>query len=197
MSARTIAHTPTLTHTNRAAYTMGKLNDQTVKMLLDSGASCSVVLASYACQSKIKPITSTKLLNADGRHIIPRGTITMTVTLGDFSTEQSFIVVEHLSTPVILGCDYLTDNGFVLHFKQGTFHRAENPDMKLQLMPAEAIPCHVVTVDDDCPQAIPTKCQDCSSADMPSDVHPDLAPVLEDFRALFHSRLVKLMLLST
>ena len=38
----------------------------------------------------------------------------MTVILGDFSAEQSFIVVEHLSTPVILGCDYLTDNGFVL-----------------------------------------------------------------------------------
>ena len=67
--------------------------------------------------------------------------------------------------------------------------------MKLQLMPAEAILCHVVTVDDDCPQAIPTRCQDCSSADMPSDVHPDLAPVLEDFKALFSRQIV--MLLST
>ena len=41
----------------------------------------------------------------------------MRVTLGDFSVKESFIVVEHLLTPVILGCDYLTDNGFVLHFK--------------------------------------------------------------------------------
>ena len=139
VSARTIAHTPTLTHINRAAYAVGKLN-KTVTMLLDSGASCSVVLTSYACQSKIKPITYTKLLNADGRHIIPRGTTTMTVTLGDFSAEQSFIAVENLSTPVILGYDYLTDNGFVLHFKLGTFHRAETPNQKLKLLPAEVIP---------------------------------------------------------
>ena len=185
---------PTLTHTNRAAYTIGKLNNKTVKMLLDSGASCSVVLADYACQSEIKPMPSTKLVNADGRNISPLGSITMSVTLGDFSVKQSFIVVEHLSTPVILGCDYLTDNGFVLHFKQGVFHRADNPDQKLQLLPAEAaIPCYLVSIDDDCPQAIPTKCQDYGSAriDMPSDIHPSLAPVLDEFKALFSQQLGK------
>ena len=120
----------------------------------------------------------------------------MTVTLGDFSVEQSFIVVENLSTPVILGCDYLTDNGFVLHFKLGTCHRAETPNQKLKLLPAEAIPCHLITVDDDCPQAIPTRCQDHSPADMPSDVHPNLIPVL-DLKPSSHNKLVKLMLLST
>ena len=182
---------PTLTHTNRAAYTIGKLNNKTVKMLLDSGASCSVVLADYACQSEIKPMPSTKLVNADGRNISPLGSITTSVTLGDFSVKQSFIVVEHLSTPVILGCDYLTDNGFVLHFKQGVFHRTDNPDQKLQL--EAAIPCYLVSIDDDCPQAIPTKCQDYGSAriDMPSDIHPSLAPVLDEFKALFSQQLGK------
>ena len=81
----------------------------------------------------------------------------MTVTLGDFSVEQFFIVVEKLSTPVILGCNYLTDNGFVLHFKLGTFHRAETPNQKLKLLPAEAIPCHLITVDNDCPQQAHTQ----------------------------------------
>ena len=105
----------------------------------------------------------------------------MTVALGDFSVKQSFLVVEHLSTPVILGCDYLTTNGFILNFKQGTFHRAENPMQKLQLLPAVSTLCHLITMDDDCPQAIPTICRDHSSTteDMPSDVHPSLTPVLE------------------
>ena len=115
----------------------------------------------------------------------------MTVTLGDFSVKQSFIVVEHLSTPVVLGCDFLTNNGIVLHFKHGTFHRAEDPDQRLQLLPAEAIPCHLITVDDDCPQAIPTKCRDYdpNTVDMPSDVHPSLKPVLEEFKDLFSQQL--------
>ena len=95
-------------------------------------------LLSACKKSEIRPITTTKLVNADGRSIIPHGAITMTVTLGDFSAKQSFLVLDHLSTPVILGCDYLTTNGFIFNFKQDTFHRAENPTQMLQLLPAES-----------------------------------------------------------
>lgn len=154
---------PILTHTNRATYTNGKVNNKAIIILyLDSGASCSVILADYTCKSEIKPITTTKLVNADGRNIISHGAINMTVTSGDFSVEQSFLVVEHLSTPVTLGCDYLTTNGFIiiLNFKQGTFHRAENPMQRLQLLLAEFTSCHLITMDDDYPQAIPTTCND-------------------------------------
>ena len=141
VNARTLAHMPTLTHTNRAAYTVVKLSNKTIRMFLDSGASCSVVCADYGNQSEIKPVTATKLINADGRNIISHGTTTMAVTLGDFSVKQvkqPFIVVEHLSTPVILGCDYLANNDFALDFQQGTFHRVENPEQMLQLLPAES-----------------------------------------------------------
>ena len=89
-----------------------------------------------------------------------------------------------MSTPVILGCDFLTNNGIVLHFKHGTFHRA---DQKLQLLPAEAIPCHLITVDDDCPQAIPN--YNPNTVDMPSDVHPSLKPALEEFNDLLSQQL--------
>ena len=184
---------PTLAHTNRAAYTDGKVNNKTIRILLDSGASCSVIRADHARKSEIRPITTTKLVNADGRNIIPHGTTTMTVTLGDFSAKQFFLVVDHLLTPVILGCDYLTTNGFILNFKQGTFHRAENLIQMLQLLPAESISCHLITMDDDCPQAIPTTCKGHSSttADMPSEVHPSLTPVLQEFKELFSQQLGK------
>jgi len=146
MKAQTIAHVPTLTHANQAAYTVGKLNNVPVRILLDSGASCSVLCAEQTCKSDIKPITSTKLVNANGWDITPCGTTTMTVTLGGFSMEHPFVVVEHLSTPVILGCDYLTNNGFVLNFKQKTFYRAEYPDQPLKLWPAKSASCHVITI---------------------------------------------------
>ena len=81
----TLCRMPTLTHTNRAAYTVEKVNNKTIRILLDSGTSCSVILADYARKSEIKPITATKLVDADGRNIIPHEAITMTVTLGDFS----------------------------------------------------------------------------------------------------------------
>ena len=117
----------------------------------------------------------------------------MTVTLGDFSAKQSFLVLDHLSTPVILGCDYLTTNGFILNFQQGTFYRAENPTQMLQLLPAESTSCHLIAMDDDCPQAIPTTCKSHSSttADMPSEVHPSLTPVLQEFKELFSQQLGK------
>ena len=48
-------------------------------------------------------------------------------------------------------------------------------------------------MDDDCPQAIPTTCKGHSSttADMPSEVHPSLTPVLQEFKGLFSQQLGK------
>jgi len=78
--------------------------------------------------------------------------------------------VEHLSTPVILGYDYLVNNGFVLNFKQGIFHKEEYPSQVLQLQPAESTLCHMINIDDDCPQTIPIRCNPSpTTQDMPSD----------------------------
>jgi len=101
--------------------------------------------------------------------------------------------MENLSIPVILGCDYLVNNGFVLNFKQGIFHRAEYPSQVLQLQPAESTSCQMITIGDDCPQAILTRCKDPSPTkeDTPSDVHSNLIPVLE-FKEFFHDSYVRM-----
>lgn len=160
-------------------------------MLLDSGASRSVVPC--VPDQYIEPIQSTKLVNADGRDITPYGSATMTVGLGQFSTSHKFVVVNHLSTPVILGCDFLFNHGYVLDFDQCTFYQTEDPHEVLQLQSAKTSPCNMITLDDECPQAIPVACKHTSSPtiDMPADVHPALMFVLQEFKSLFSMELGK------
>ena len=126
-------------------------------MLLDSGASCSVISRAHIYHMLISPTHTMRLVNADGRDITPCGVATVTVCLGKFSARHMFVVVDHLSTPVLLGCDFLMSHGYVLDFEQCTFHRAQNPEEVLQLFPTQAIshPLHTITMDDDCPQAVP------------------------------------------
>ena len=54
-----------------------------------------------------------KLVNADGTSFKPLGTSLMTVTLGEVSADHSFLVVDQLSIPVILGCDFMSQHGLV------------------------------------------------------------------------------------
>ena len=117
---------------------------------------------------------TTKLVNADGRNIF-HGATTVILTLGDFFVKQSFLVVENLLTLVMLACDYLTTNGYILNCKQETFHRAENP---IQLIAAESLSWYLNTMNDDSPIAIPTKCKDYRSTveKMLCHVHLNLIP---------------------
>ena len=124
-------------------------------------------------------------------NITPCGITNVTVTLGPFSTENSFNVVDHLSVPTILGCDFLREHGFVLDFKSNTFHRADSPDQALPLELTEMKSCGAVTIGDDCPQAIPVRCADknCIQFVMPTDVHPELESVIQEFEELFSKQL--------
>ena len=78
---------PSLTHnkhTNRAAHTEGSLNNHMTLIMLNSRASCSVVSQSLVKHTHIEPIHKTRLVNADGRDIIPCGVASMTISLGSF-----------------------------------------------------------------------------------------------------------------
>jgi len=171
VSAHTVMHTPctnthvrivpTLTHnTNRVAHIRDMVNNRNTLMLLHSGASCSVISRPHATHAHVAPVHTTRLVNADGRDIAPCGVAAMTISPGKFSTAHTFVVVDHLSTPVILGCDFLMNHGYVLDFKRCTFHRAQTPEDVLQLLPTRTTqPPHTITMNDECPEAIPTPCK--------------------------------------
>ena len=111
--------------------------------------------------------------------------------LGSFSTEHPFIVVDHLSVPAILGCDFLREHGFVLNFESGTYYRAESPSQTLPLCVTEQRSCSTMTIDEDYPQAIPVKSdsKDQIQLEMPTDVHPELRSVVQEFEGLFSKQL--------
>ena len=115
----------------RAAYTKGKLDNQHVYLLLDSGASCSVVDKDFVTADGLEPMGLMKLTNADGRGLTAIGQTTVKVTLHDLTTSHTFVVAEHLSAPAILGCDFLTRHGLVLDLGRGTFNGRDHPQRKV------------------------------------------------------------------
>ena len=69
----------------------------------------------------VNPLHKVRLVNADGHDVIPLGTTTMKVSLGNLETNQDFAVVDNLSAAAILGCDFLKREGIVIDFQRSIF----------------------------------------------------------------------------
>ena len=103
--------------------------------------------------------------------------------------QQGFTIVEHLSAPVILGCDFLTKHGFLLNFASGTFHAQNTSSLKGELSdPKPSKSCNMLVFDDELPQAVPCR-KEGIELDMSKEFHPSLQPVLMEHKDLFKSEL--------
>ena len=174
---------------SKAAYTVGSVGNQNLDVLLDSGASFSVICKEYAPSKDVEPLISMKLVNADGSDLAPLGTLVLEGKVGDIQSNHPFIVVDHLSVPVILGCDFLTKHGVVVDFAHCTFSCFRKPKVNGKLMLSRTNSCMLV-IDSDLPQAIPSKANvPEKDADLPTDYHPSLESVLQEHRAIFRSQL--------
>jgi len=87
----------------KGAYKRGSVNNHDMDILLDLGAPCSVILKDFFRSQVMKLATPIKPINVDGRNILPVGTATLKVCLGEFEANQQFIVVDNLSAPAIIG----------------------------------------------------------------------------------------------
>ena len=159
-------------------------------MLLDSGASCSVVCKDYVSPEDVEPMGTVRLVNADGRGLTSVGLTTMRVGLPSLITHQTFVVAECLSAPAILGCDFLTRHGLIIDFEKGTF-RCREPLAKEGRLRLNATNSCMLVLDEDCPQAMPFKDSTAGQIkfDMPKDSHPALDPVLKEHEQLFKTQL--------
>ena len=58
-------------------------------------------------------------IGANGSPLDVVGQITMSVSIGDFTCEQVFIVVSALTVDCLLGADYLVAHGVIINYKHG------------------------------------------------------------------------------
>ena len=160
-----------------------------MQILLDSGASCSAISKQHVKIDQVLPGQCTKLVNTDGRALQPLGKSPMTVSLGEFSANHTFIVVEQLSVPVILGCDFLSQYGLILDIQGGTVYQSGSPDFRLKLDTYTANMCGPLVMDDELPQAMPCRSTDPCQRDLPSNVHPALTQLVNEYSMLFSQQI--------
>ena len=178
----TTQHIPAITHHTlnvvRLAYTIGKVNRQVMQILIDSGASCSAISKRHVKIDQVLPEQCTKLVNTDGRVFQPLGKSPMTVSLGEFSANHTFVVVKQLSVPVILGSDFISQYGLILDIQGGSVYQSGSPDFRLKLDTYTANICDPLVMDNELPQAIPCRSTDPCQLDLPYNVHPALTQIV-------------------
>ena len=81
---------------------------------------------------QLQPIEGIQLINADGRSVLPSGTAKANVCLGTLYTSHSFMVLNEMSSTVILGCDFLMKYNLVIDFSQGIAYSSKTPTLQLR-----------------------------------------------------------------
>ena len=191
VNAQPLEIIPTLCEavTSKAAYTLGTIDNQILPLLMDSGASCSVIQKDHMSPGKIKPAAPIKLMNANGSGVSPIGNVEIQVKLGGMETSQAFVVVDKLSAPAILGCDFLKRFHVFIDFGDSSFGSRKFPDLKGQLLLRQVHLCNLV-LDNEYPQAIPHRTETSESElDMPTDYHPSLESTIKKHSSVFRKKL--------
>ena len=128
-------------------------------------------------------------MNVDGSDVSPIGTIEMKVKLGGMETSQALVVVDKLSTPAILGCNFLKRFHVFINFGRSTFGSSKFPDLKDQLLLGQ-VHLYNLMLDSEYPQAIPHRTETSESElDMPTDYHPSLESTIKQHSSIFHKKL--------
>ena len=88
---------PTLLPSNKLHTSLERLERMTA-ILLDSGASCSVLSSEHIFLPHLQQEHKIRQINADGWALSSMGITETDVVLGDFQTTHTFVIVDSLST---------------------------------------------------------------------------------------------------
>ena len=190
-----------------ATTVQGRVGDKEVEVMLDSGASISLVQKDTATRlSRSQPVSeaSVHVVSATGETIPVLGRVTLPVQVGPIEVEHSLVVVQSLITPVIIGINFLQAYGLILDFTTTPVHVTTQPvpDSSLKgsdqrvlyaMRKTKARVCAIQETDglleeaiDEC--AIPTFGES-SQYDMPSCTTARFSSVLDEYRELFSETL--------
>lgn len=108
---RRTAHTPSTT-----ANLSISLDGTDVTALVDTGADYSILSGNFAATLKkvTTPWMGPQIRTAGGHLVTPTGTCTSRVAVQGATYLATFVILEHCSRDVILGMDFLTENGAVI-----------------------------------------------------------------------------------
>ena len=100
----------------------GKLGEVAVEFMLDSGSSVSLIqydlLKSVKNVTRVNMVKALQLMTASGDSLPILQHVKALVQLGELNIFHEFVVVNSLVTPIILGVDFLQENGLTLDFSQ-------------------------------------------------------------------------------
>ena len=121
---------------NKAATTAGSIGGVEVEVMLDSGSSVSLVRHEVLSRfPRMQPCSSgagdIKLVTASGEPLQVLDHVQASIKIGDLELPHNFVVVESLVSPVIMGIDFLHNNGLVLDFTNlpVTVHTSTQPQL--------------------------------------------------------------------
>ena len=106
---------------NKILHIPGSIGSSPVTFLLDSGAAISVIRLDTLDTHVRNQITDAGLMAPIGANSSPLdviGQITLPVNIGNFQSDQVFIVMRTLTVDCLLGADYLVAHEVVINYKQ-------------------------------------------------------------------------------
>jgi len=107
-------------------YVRGKLNGHFLRLLCDTGASCSCISLKYFNKHfrhnvKILPHTDSQLyVSANNSFLDIIGIANLSLLLGTEITSIKFLIVRNLSQDAILGSEFLSSTNAVINFDSST-----------------------------------------------------------------------------
>ena len=107
---------------NKTLRIPGSIGPSPVTFLLDSGAAVSVIRLDTLdthFRNRITDAGLTAPIGANGSPLDVIGQITLPVNIGNFQSDQVFIVVRTSTVACLLGADYLVAHEVVINYKQG------------------------------------------------------------------------------
>ncbi|KAL4153562.1 hypothetical protein QTP88_001395 [Uroleucon formosanum] len=113
---------------------LGKVNEEPTLLLLDTGASVTVIDKKVTLLENIKPINDMYLKTANDSKLNILGSTIIKIQIASLIIRHQAVVVDNLCSPILLGLDFMTKTQIVMNLKDNLILiRYENQEVKLPI----------------------------------------------------------------